>query len=111
MALNGKQRRHLRSLGHHLDALVQVGKHGLNEKVIGAVDAALVQHELVKVKLATECPDDRDDVGERLSEALGADLAQIVGRTLLLYRRHPKEPKIRLPTDGPKPTPTPPTAS
>ncbi|WP_104981967.1 ribosome assembly RNA-binding protein YhbY [Sorangium cellulosum] len=100
MDLTGKQRRHLRALGHHLDPIVQLGKAGLTEGVVAAVDAALEQHELVKVRLGTECPDDQNDVADALSEQLRAEIAQILGRTVLLYRRHPKEPKIKLPPPG-----------
>jgi RNA-binding protein len=97
MSLTGKQRRHLRALGHHLDPVVQLGKHGLTEGIIAAVNDALETHELVKVRIGTECPDERQDVAERLTPAVRAELAQMLGRTLLLYRRHPKEPKIQLP--------------
>lgn len=97
MPLTGKQRRHLRALGHHLDPVVQLGKQGLTDAVVEAVSTAIEQHELVKVRLGTECPEDRSDVGARLAPAVQAELAQTLGRTLLLYRRHPKEPKIVLP--------------
>lgn len=99
--LTGKQRRFLRALGHHKDAIVQLGKHGLNDAVETAVDVALTQHELIKIRLGTECPDERGDVASALSEKLSAHLVQILGRTILLYRRHPKEPKIVLPSDKP----------
>jgi RNA-binding protein len=95
--LTGKQRRFLRALGHHKDPIVQIGKNGLTDAVTSAVDSALEQHELVKVRIGTECPDDREDVAEALAEALRAQVAQVIGRTILLYRRHPKEPKIKLP--------------
>ena len=95
--LTGKQRRHLRALGHHLDPLVQLGKNGLTPGALRAVDEALGHHELVKVKLLTECPEDRDDVAARMGSDLKAHVAQIVGRTVLLYRRHPKKPVIKLP--------------
>ena len=97
MNLTGKQRRHLRALGHDLDPVVQLGKLGLTDSVVGAVDAGLERHELIKVRLGTECPDERHDVAERLAPAVRAEVAQVLGRTLLLYRRHPKEPKIKLP--------------
>jgi RNA-binding protein len=95
--LTGKQRRHLRSLGHHLEPVVQLGKLGLTEGVVAAISSALDQHELVKVRIGTECPDERHDVAERLGPALGAEVAQVLGRTVLVYRRHPKEPRIVLP--------------
>ena len=37
------------------------------------------------------------EVAVKLPPAVKAELAQSLGRTLLLYRRHPKEPKITLP--------------
>lgn len=98
--LTGKQRRHLRALGHVLDPLVQLGKHGLTPGALRAIDEAIGHHELVKVKLLTECPEDRDDVAGRLAADLKADVAQTVGRTILLYRKHPKKPVIRLPSSG-----------
>ncbi|WP_438011499.1 ribosome assembly RNA-binding protein YhbY [Sorangium sp. So ce321] len=98
MDLTGKQRRHLRALGHHLDPVVQLGKAGLTDGVVAAVEAAVERHELVKVRLGTECPDELGDVADALSGRLRAEVAQTLGRTILLYRRHPKEPKIKLPT-------------
>ena len=97
MSLTGKQLRHLRALGHALDPVVQLGKHGLTDGVIAAVDVALEQHELVKLKVGSECPDDRKDIAARLGPAVKGEIAQILGRTLLVYRRHPKKPVIVLP--------------
>jgi RNA-binding protein len=98
MTLNGKQKRHLRALGHHLEPVVQLGKQGLTDGAQQAVNAAIGTHELIKVRIGTECPDDVEACAERLGVELKADVAQILGRTILLYRRHPKKPKIELPT-------------
>lgn len=95
--LTGKQRRYLRSLGHELEPLVHLGKHGLTPGVLDAIDEALARHELVKVRLGTECPDERDDVADKLGPALDAHVAQTIGRTILVYRRHPQKPTIHLP--------------
>lgn len=97
MTLSGKQTRHLRALGHHLDPLVQLGKSGLTDGAKDAVNAALDTHELVKVRVGTECPDEPAALATRLGPELKADVAQRLGRTILLYRRHPKKPKIKLP--------------
>jgi RNA-binding protein len=97
MTLTGKQARHLRSLGHHLTPLVQLGKQGLTDGARDAVNAALTTHELVKVRVGTECPDDAKALAARLGPELKAEVAQRLGRTILLYRRHPKKPKIELP--------------
>ncbi len=95
--LTGKQRRHLRALGHHLEPLVQIGKQGLTDGIVAAIDEALGQHELVKVRVGTECPDDRHEMAEKLGPALHGQVAQVLGRTMLVYRRNPKETKILLP--------------
>jgi RNA-binding protein len=95
--LTGKQRRHLRALGHHLTPIVQVGKEGITEALLAALAQAIAQHELVKVRLGEAAGDDRQGLAKALSEGTRAELAGILGRTVLLYRRHPKEPKIVLP--------------
>ena len=97
MPLSGKQCRYLRALGHHLNPIVQLGKSGLTDDVVAAVDAALEKHELIKVRIGTECPEDRHKVSDRLVLSVKGDNAGVLGRTLLLYRKHPTEPKIRLP--------------
>lgn len=97
-SLTGKQRRFLRALAHHLDPLVQLGKLGVTEGVLGALDIALENHELVKVRVGTECPVDTKEAARDVAERVGAALAQTLGRTFLVYRRHPREPRIELPS-------------
>jgi RNA-binding protein len=94
--LTGKQRRFLRGLGHHLDPVVQVGKEGISEGLVAALDAALLEHELVKVRLGDAVGDDRRTVAAGLADASGAELAQVLGRTLLLYRARPAADSERL---------------
>lgn len=87
-------RKALRAAGHHLSPVVQVGKEGVTPPVLEQLSGALDAHELVKVKIGTESPEDRFEAAERLSEEAGAQIAQILGRTLLAYRRHPKKPRF-----------------
>ena len=96
MALTGNQRRHLRALGHHLDAVVQVGHQGVTEAVGRALSRALNTHELVKVRLAAAV-DDRDAAAKALAVDTGAEVVQQIGRTVLLYLRRKKDPTIVLP--------------
>lgn len=95
--LTGKQRRYLRALAHDQKPLVQIGHEGLTDGVLKAVDAALTTHELLKVKLLKECPEDASDVIPRLEKDTRSQVAQHIGRTLLVYRRRAKDPKITLP--------------
>ena len=93
----GALRRKLRAHGHALNPLVQIGKSGVTKGVLAQVAQALFDHELVKVRIGTEAPVDRKEVGIVLARRAGAHLAQTLGRTLLLYKRHPHKPKIVLP--------------
>lgn len=96
MALNGKQRRQLRALGHHLAAVVQVGADGVTEGVIGAAAQALKDHELIKVKIAGEDREARVGMVEQLAQGTESEVAQTLGRTVLLYKKRKKNPKIKL---------------
>ena len=95
--LTGKQRRHLRALGHHLGAVVQVGHEGVTDAVVKQADAQLEAHELIKIKVSENAPDDRQQTAAALAGKCGAHLAQVLGRTALLYRRRKEKPAIVLP--------------
>lgn len=97
--LSGRQRRHLRGLAHPLQPVVRVGKEGVTDGVVAAVEAALHDHELIKVRVLEGCALDRGEVGARLEETNAAHLVGQVGRVVILYRRHPEAPTIRLPAD------------
>jgi RNA-binding protein len=94
--LNGKQKRFLRGIGHNLNAIILVGKGEVSESLVQETIAALESHELIKVKILESCLMDRHEVAEALAEASASEVAQVLGRTFLLYRKT-KEPKIQLP--------------
>lgn len=95
--LSGKQRRYLRALGNELKPVVMVGQNGLAEPVLRALATAFHQTELVKVKLQEGFLGDRFEVAEELAKSVSAQLVQVLGRTILLYRRHLEKPRITLP--------------
>lgn len=98
--MTGRQARYLRGLGHHLQPLVFVGKEGVSANLLKLVREVLAAHELVKVKVGPGCSLDRHNVATELASATGSEVAQILGRTILLYRDNPKregEGKITLP--------------
>lgn len=95
--LTKSQIQHLRTLGQAMAPLVQLGKDGISEGLIKGLLAQLVAHELVKIKMLPEAPEDRHDAAPALAAAAGATLVQLVGRTILLFRPNPKKPKVELP--------------
>lgn len=97
VTLSGKQRRHLRALAHSLDPVVRIGHGGLSRGLFAEIDGALETHELIKVKLGSESPVEPEQAGPEIARETRSEVAQIIGRTLVVYRRRAKNPKIRLP--------------
>ncbi len=95
--LTSKQRKHLRGLAHHLNPLVRIGQQGLTVGLGDAVFEALEEHELIKVKLLETAPCERKEAADWLAERCGAHVAGVVGRIVILYRRHQDRPEINLP--------------
>lgn len=96
--LKGSQRKYLRGLAHSSKPLVQIGKEGLSENVLGAVDAALVAHELIKVKIAAERTE-RERFVPIIEDRLNCECVGTVGRMAILYRENPdpEKRKIKIP--------------
>jgi RNA-binding protein len=95
--LTGKQKRFLRSLAHHLDPIFQVGKGGVNENLIKSIDEAIETRELLKVSILRNCEEDKDDVARTLAEGAGAELVQLIGNTVVLYKESREKKTIELP--------------
>ena len=94
-ALRGFQRKYLRGLAHHLRPFVRVGAAGITDPLLAALDRALRDHELVKVRLVA--PDGKQGLARTLAAASSAELCGLVGHTVILYRAHPDAPRIELP--------------
>ncbi|KAF0825564.1 MULTISPECIES: ribosome assembly RNA-binding protein YhbY [Bacillales] len=95
--LTGKQKRLLRSKAHHLNPIFQVGKGGVNENMIKQVGEALEARELLKVSVLQNCEEDRDTVAQQLSEGAKADVVQIIGNIIVLYKESKENKQINLP--------------
>ncbi|MEL6348155.1 MAG: ribosome assembly RNA-binding protein YhbY [Myxococcota bacterium] len=97
LELTGRQKRHLRGLAHHLKPIVIIGADRVTDGVVRKVDAELNNHELIKVRLTDADKDEVREAQSTLCNHTQAAHVQTIGHTLILYRPHPKEPKIRLP--------------
>lgn len=94
--LTGKQKRYLRSLASTMPAVFRVGKEGVSENMIIGIRQGLEANEIVKVKILDNCTDELNQVALDLSAGTKADIVQIIGHTVILYRPA-KKPKIQLP--------------
>ena len=97
--LRPSQRQYLKGLAHGISPVVQIGAAGVTDGVRDAIGVALEDHELIKVRLGKGVEDDRKILGERLAASLDAELCQVIGRVLVLFRRarNPDKRKIKLP--------------
>ena len=86
----------MRGLGHDLKPVVLIGKSEITDTLLQETDAALERHELIKIKLLENSATDRREAAAELAVNLQAEVAQILGRTFLLYRPS-RVPKIMLP--------------
>ncbi len=93
--LSSAERKTLRRLAHGLRPLVQIGEAGLTPQVVAALDAALEDHELVKLKINHE-REARRQLAERAARETGSAEAGSVGRITILFRpaRDPERRRI-----------------
>ena len=97
MELSEKQKKYLRGLGHKKEPVARVGNPGLTPSLIMEIEAQILFHELIKVKVMVGDREERDRIIERMCAATKATLVQRVGNMALLYKKNTKKPKIDLP--------------
>jgi len=81
-------------MAHTLEPVVHVGHAGVSDGVVRAVEQALLDHELIKVRLHE--PADKKGEAEALAVATDSALCGLVGHTVILYRPHPEKPRIQV---------------
>ncbi|MDQ0216722.1 RNA-binding protein [Oikeobacillus pervagus] len=95
--LTGKQKRFLRAQAHHLDPIFQVGKGGVNDNMIKQIADALEARELIKISVLQNCDEDKRIVADELSKGAKAELVQIIGNTIVLYKESKENKQFNLP--------------
>ena len=95
--LTSKQRAFLRSKATALTTSFQIGKGGVNENMLRSIEAALLAHELVKIKCLENCELSPLEAANLIAEKCSAEVICAIGSKAVLYRRSQKKPKIELP--------------
>ena len=90
--MTSKQRAALRSRAQSLSPVVMVGHDGITEGVIAALDQALTDHELVKVRFQ-DFKDMARDLAEELAQKTESTKIAVTGFTAVFYRRNPEKAK------------------
>jgi RNA-binding protein len=90
MTMRGKDRAALRAEAHHLSPTVHVGHLGITPSLLDTLDDALRTRELVKVQVSRNADLSAKEAAADLSEQMRAEVVQVIGRTLTLYRYNPE---------------------
>ena len=90
------EKKQLKSLANTIETRYQVGKNEITSTLLDMLEKALVAKELIKIDVmkATETP--VMEIALDLSSKLNAEIVDIIGRVIILYRRNPDKPKIKL---------------
>lgn len=96
--LSGSQRNFLRKRAHGIKPVVMLGKNGLTSEVTDAIDKALEDHELIKVKFV-DYKEEKKSLAKSFSGKLHANLVSVIGNIAILYREssNPEKKEIFIP--------------
>lgn len=95
MSLSPEQRREYRAIAHNLKPVIIVGDKGLTEGLQEELERALNDHELIKVKVASQDREARQEAIAALCKASRAELVQTIGKIAVIMRRAKKpNPKL-----------------
>jgi len=97
MPLSKHQIKHLVTLTHNLKPVIMVGQNGITENLLKELEIAVNHHELVKIKIAGDDRESREAIIAKLLKSANAEKVKAIGKTLTLFRRNTKNPKIELP--------------
>lgn len=95
--MTSKQRAYLRSLAMNVDPIFQVGKSSITPEFTSAISDALEARELIKISVLKNCVDDPREIASTLGERTKAEVIQVIGKKIVLYRESKEKKKIELP--------------
>lgn len=91
MSITGKQVRQLRSLAHHLEPIVYIGKQDITPVIVGQTNILLEGKELIKCTVQNTSSLDVEEAARMLAQATDAEIIQIIGHKFTLYRESERE--------------------
>ncbi|BCE00524.1 ribosome assembly RNA-binding protein YhbY [Marinicellulosiphila megalodicopiae] len=95
MSLTQDTKKRYRSIGHSLNPVVMVSENGLTENVLEAIETALFDHELIKVKISVGDREDKKAIIAEILKQTGCTLVQSIGKMILILKENPKaKPKL-----------------
>ncbi len=94
--MDSKQRAKLRAEANSLEAIFQIGKEGVSDNLINQLSDALDARELIKVRVHLDtAPQSTRSIADEIAQKLGADVVQVIGGVIVLYRKSEKKEKAK----------------
>ena len=94
--LTPKQKRELKGLASTLKTRYQIGKNEISDTLVAMLDKALTAHELIKIDVMKGCSLPIMEIAIDISNKLGAEIVEVMGRVIVLFRRNKDNPKIKI---------------
>ena len=94
--MTSKQRAYLKGLAMTMDPIFQIGKSSLTPELTAAVAEALEARELIKLNSLKHCVDDGNELAAVLAERTHAQVVQVIGKKIVLYKEAKDEKKRKI---------------
>ena len=94
--MTSKQRAYLKGLAMTMDPIFQIGKSSLTPELTAAVAEALEARELIKLNILKNCVDDVHELAAVLAERTHAQVVQVIGKKIVLYKEAKDEKKRKI---------------
>lgn len=95
--MTSKQRAYLKGLAMELDPIYQIGKASVTPEFVEGIREALEKRELIKVSVLKNCTDEPKELAALIAERSGAEVVQVIGKKIVLYKESRNHKKIMLP--------------
>ena len=79
----------LRGMAARMEPATHVGKNGVTESLVEEINRQLKDNKLIKVKILKSAIDEtpREEIANQLAAKTGAELIEIKGNTVVLFKR------------------------
>ena len=94
--LSQSEKKQLKALAAKETVKYQIGKNEITDSVVDVLNKALTARELIKVDVLRGATNPVMEIALDLSSRLNADIVQVVGKVIVLYRKNKENPKIKL---------------
>ena len=93
--LTQNEKKQLKALASTETVKYQIGKNEITDSVLDVLNKALTARELIKIDVLKGVTNPVMEIALDLSSKLNADIVQVVGRVIVLFRRNKEKPRIK----------------